>query len=167
MEFGVFTFIIPDTIFNSVKKYMNYVLEPDKNSQLLFTYDNEPDIIKEFNMKTNPKMKKMWYSLQGIHVFPPSFQFQTKKGLTLFWEDVPVFSQERGVYTLKSLKQIFHKHSNWNNYKSSVHNCVYCIQKENAFSILKISSNRYLFAYHPKYLDKTEVEQIVFELFMS
>ena len=38
--------------------------------------------------------------------------------------------------------------------------------KENVFSILKISSNRYLFAYQPKYLDKTEVEQIVFELFM-
>ena len=81
MEFGVFTFIIPDTIFNSVKKYMNYELEPDKNSQILFTYDNEPDIIKEFDMKTNHKMKKMWYS--SHNVFPPSFQFQTKKGLTL------------------------------------------------------------------------------------
>ena len=45
MEFGVFTFIIPDTIFNSVKKYMDYELEPDKNSQILFTYDNEPDTI--------------------------------------------------------------------------------------------------------------------------
>jgi len=164
MEFGVFTFIIPDTIFNSIKKYMNYELEPDKNSQILFTYDNEPDIVKEFDMKTNPKMKKMWYS--SHNVFPPSFQFQTQKGLTLFWEDVPEFSQERGVYTLKSLKHIFHKHINWKNYKSSVHNSVYCIQKENAFSMLKISSNRYLFAYHPKYLDKTEVEQIVFELFI-
>lgn len=165
MEFGVFTFIIPDTIFNSVKKYMNYELEPDKNSQILFTYDNEPDVVKEFDTKINPKMKKMWYS--SHNVFPPSFQFQTQKGLTLFWEDVPEFSQERGVYTLKSLKHIFHKHINWKNYKLSVHNCVYCIQKENAFSILKISSNRYLFAYHPKYLDKIEVEQIVFELFMS
>jgi hypothetical protein len=165
MEFGVFTFIIPDTIFNSVKKYMNYELEPDKNSQILFTYDNEPDIIKEFDMKTNTKMKKMWYS--SHNVFPPSFQFQTKKGLTLFWEDVPTLSQERGVYTLKSLKHIFHKHINWKNYKTSVYNCVYCIQKENGFSILKISSNRYLFAYHPKYLDKTEVEQIVFELFIE
>ena len=116
-------------------------------------------------MKTNHKMKKMWYS--SHNVFPPSFQFQTQKGLTLFWEDVPEFSQERGVYTLKSLKHIFHKHINWKNYKLSVHNCVYCIQKENAFSILKISSNRYLFAYHPKYLDKTEVEQIVFELFIE
>jgi hypothetical protein len=56
---------------------------------------------------------------------------------------------------------------NWKNYKTSVYNCVYCIQKENAFSILKISSSRYLFAYHPKYLDKTEVEQIVFELFIE
>jgi hypothetical protein len=170
MEFGVFTFIIPDTIFNSVKKYMDYELEPDKNSQILFTYDNEPDIIKEFDMKTNPKMKKMWYCLQGTRVFPPSFQFQTKKWLSLFWEDVPTLSQERGVYTLKSLKHIFHKHINWKNYKTSVYNCVYCINepnKENAFSILKISSNRYLFAYHPEYLDKTEVEQIVFELFIE
>jgi hypothetical protein len=165
MEYGVFTFIIPDTIFNSVKKYMDYELEPDKNSQILFTYDNEPDIIKEFDMKTKSKMKKMWYS--SHNVFPPSFQFQTKKGLTLFWEDVPILSQERGVYTLKSLKHIFHKHINWKNYKTSVYNCVYCIQKENAFSILKISSSRYLFAYHPKYLDKTEVEQIVFELFIE
>jgi hypothetical protein len=165
MEFGVFTFIIQDTIFNSIIKYMDYELKPDKNSQILFTYDNEPDIIKEFDMKTNHKMKKMWYS--SHNVFPPSFQFQTQKGLTLFWEDVPEFSQERGVYTLKSLKHIFHKHINWKNYKLSVHNCVYCIQKENAFSILKISSNRYLFAYHPKYLDKTEVEQIVFELFIE
>ena len=168
MEFGVFTFIIPDTIFNSIIKYMDYELNPDKNSQILFTYDNEPDIIKEFDMKTNPKMKKKWY--YSHNVFPPSFQFQTKKGLTLFWEDVPSFSQERGVYTLKSLQQIFHKHINWKNYKSSVYNCVYYIHvptKENAFSILKISSNRYLFAYHPKYLDKTEVEQIIFELFIS
>jgi hypothetical protein len=167
MEFGVFTFIIPDTIFNSIKKYMDYELEPDKNSQILFTYDNEPDIIKEFDMKTNPKMKKMWYS--SHQNFPQRFQFQIKKGLTLFLEDVPTFSHERGVYTSKSLKHIFHEHNNWNNYKSSVYNCVYCIHtptKENAFSILKISSTRYLFAYHPKYLDKTEVEQIVFELFI-
>ena len=166
MEFGVFTFIIPDTIFNSIKKYMDYELKPDKNSQILFTYDNEPDIIKEFDMKTNTKMKKMW----SHNVFPPSFQFQTKKGLSLFWEDVPAFSQKHGVYTLKSLKHIFHKHINWKNYKSSVYNCVYYIHtptKENAFSILKISSSRYLFAYHPKYLDKTEVEQIIFELFIE
>jgi hypothetical protein len=165
MDFGVFTFIIQETIFNSVKKYMNYELEPDENSQLLFTYDNEVDVVKEFDMKTNPKMKKTL----SKNVFPPSFQFQTKKGLTLFFEDVPAFSQERGIYTLKSLNQIFHKHSNWTNYKSSTYNCVYYIlepTKENVFSILKISSNRYLFAYQPKYLDKTEVEQIVFELFM-
>lgn len=168
MDFGVFTFIIPDTIFNSVKKYMNYELEPDENSQILFTYDNEPDIIKEFDLKTNPKMKKIWYSSRNV--LPPSFQFQTKKELTLFWEDRPVFSQKNGVYTLKSLQQIFHKHSNWTNYKSSGYNCVYYIlepTKINVFSILKISSNRYLFAYQPKYLNKTEVEQIVFELFMS
>ncbi len=164
MEFGVFTFIIPDTIFNSIIKYMDYELHPDKNSQILFTYDNEPDIIKEFDMKINPKMEKTW----SQNVFPPSFQFQTKNGLTLFWEDVPTFSQERGVYTLKSLQHIFHKHINWKNYKLSVYNCVYYIHeptKENVFSILKISSTRYLFAYHPKYLDKTEAEQIVFELF--
>ena len=180
MEFGVFTFIIPDTIFNSVKKYMNYELNPDENSQLLFTYDNEPDIIKEFDMKTNPKMKKIWYSLrrplvlpqmQSFHYqdLPQRFYFQIKKGLTLFLEDTPVFSQERDVYTLKSL-HIFHKHSNWNNYKSSPYNCVYYIHepnKINVFSILKISSNRYLFAYYPKYLNKTEVEQIVFELFIE
>lgn len=181
MEFGVFTFIISDTIFNSVKKYMSFELEPDENSQLLFTYDNEPDIIKEFDMKTNPKMKKYGrYSsqrsivlpqMQSFHYqdLPQKFQFQTQKGLTLFLEDTPVFSQERGVYTLKSLKHIFHKHINWKNYKSSVYNCVYYIlepTKENAFSILKISSSRYLFAYDPKYLNKTEVEQIVFELFI-
>jgi hypothetical protein len=164
MDFGVFTFIIQDTIFNSVKKYMNYELEPDENSKLLFTYDNDPDVVKEFDMKTNnPKIKKYGLDL------PRSFQFQTKKGLTVFFEDVPTFSQERGIYTLKSLNQIFNKHSNWTNYKSSTCNCVYYIYtptKENVFSILKISSNRYLFAYHPKYLDKTEVEQIVFELFM-
>lgn len=170
MEFGVFTFIIPDTIFNSIQKYMDYELKPDKNSHILFTYDNEPDIVKEFDMKTKHKIKKMWYS--SHNVFPPSFQFQTQKELrlTLFWEDVPTLSQERGVYTLKSLKHIFHKHNNWKNYKSSVYNCVYYIHtpnKENVFSILKISSKRYLFAYHPEYLDKTEVEQIVFELFIE
>jgi len=163
MEFGVFTFIIQDTIFNSVKKYMNYELKPDENCQLLFTYDNEPEIIKEFDMKINPKMKKY-----GI-ILPQSFYFQTQKGMTLFLEDTPVFSQKCGAYVLKSLQQIFHKHSNWSNYKSSHYNCVYYIHtptKENAVSILKISSNRYLFAYHPKYLNKPEVEQIVFELFM-
>ncbi len=181
MEFGIFTFIIPDTIFKSIKKYMDYELEPDKNSQILFTYDNDPDIIKEFDMKTNPKMKKTWYSsrqplvlpqMQSFHyqeVFPERFYFQTKNELTLFFEDVPAFSQERGGYVLKSLKPIFHKHINWKNYKPSVYNCVYYIHvpaKENAFSILKISSTRYLFAYHPKYLDKNEVEQIIFELFI-
>lgn len=167
MEFGVFTFIIPDTILNSIKKYMDYELEPDKNSLILFTYDDEPDLIREFDIKTNPKMKKIWY--YSHNVFPPSFQFQTKKKLILFHEDVPTFSQERGVYTLKSLKHIFHQHTHWKNYRTSVYNSVYYIHeptKENAFSILKISSNRYLFAYHPKYLDKPEVEQIVFELFM-
>ena len=133
MEFGVFTFIIPDTIFKSIKKYMNYELEPDENSQLLFTYDNEPDVIKEFDMKSNFKMNKIWYALRQCQIFPPSFQFQTQKGLTLFWEDTPVFSQEHGVYILKSLKHIFHKHINWKNYKTSGYNCVYCIQKENAF----------------------------------
>ena len=128
MDFGVFTFIIPETIFNSVKKYMNYELNPDENSQLLFTYDNEPDIIKEFDMKTNPKMKKIWYSLrrplvlpqmQSIYYqdLPQNFYFPTQKGLTLFLEDTPAFSQERGAYTLKSLNHIFHKHINWKNYK--------------------------------------------------
>ena len=113
------------------------------------------------------ELQKMWYN--SCNVFPPSFQFQTQKGLTLFIEDTPIFSQERNVYTLKSLQQIFHKHINWTNFKSSVYSCVYHIHeptKENVFSILKISYNRYLFAYHPKYLDKTEVEQIVVELFM-
>ena len=168
MEFGIFTFIIPDTIFNSIIKYIDYESKPDKNSQILFTYDNEPDIIKEFDMKTNTKMKKMWS--QGINDLPLSFQFQTKKWLTLFWKDTPAFSQERGVYTLKSLTHIFHKHIISKNYKPSVYNCVYYIDEpneENAFAILKISSNRYLFAYHTKYLDKTEVEQIVFELFIK
>ena len=167
MEFGVFTFIIPDTIFNSLKKYMDYELEPDKNSQILFTYDNEPDIIKEFDMKTNTKIKKMWFSSQ---VFPPIFQFQTEKELRFFFEDTPVYSLGRDKYVLKSLKQIFHKHIHWANYKPSIYNCVYCINeptKENAFSILKISSTQYLFAHQPKYLNKTEVEQIVFDLFMS
>ena len=117
MEFGVFTFIIPDTIFNSIKKYMNYELVPDENSQLLFTYDNEPDIIKEFDMKTNRQMKKILHSLQQPLVLPQMqsfhyqdlpqrFYFQTQKGLTLFLEDTPVFSQEHGVYILKSLKLI-------------------------------------------------------------
>jgi hypothetical protein len=149
---------------------MDYELKPDKNSQILFTYDNEPDIIKEFDMKIIPKMEKTWHYSQRKTAFPPSFQFQTKQGLTLFWKETPVFSQERGVYMVNSLNHIFHKHSNLNNYKSSVHNCVYYINiptKETAFSILKISSNRYLFAYHPKYLDKPEVEQIIFELFIE
>lgn len=89
MEFGVFTFIIQDTIFNSIIKYIDYELKPDKNAQLLFTYDNEPDIIKEFDMKTNPKMKKMEY--YSHDVFPQSFQFQTNKGVTLFLKDDPDF----------------------------------------------------------------------------
>ena len=171
MEFGVITFIIPDTIFNSMKKYMDYELEPDENSQLLFTYDNEPNVIKEFDMKnTTLKMKKTWYYSRQRQVFPERFDFNTEKGLTIFWKDEPVYSQESGLYTLKSLQQIFHKHSNWTNYKTSIYNCSYYIHspdKKNVFSILKISSNRYLFAYQPKYLNKTEVEQIVFELFIE
>ena len=55
MEFGVFTFIILDSIFNSMEKYMDYKLVPDENSQILFTYDNEPDMVTEFDMKTQPK----------------------------------------------------------------------------------------------------------------
>jgi hypothetical protein len=181
MEFGVITFIIPDTIFNSMKKYMDYELEPDENSQILFTYDNEPDVIKEFDMKnttTTTKMKKRWYysrqrpgfSIESRqrHVFPIRFDFQTEKCGSIFSKDEPVYSQESGLYTLKSLYQIFHKHNNWTNHKSSIYNCVYYIHspdKKNVFSILKISTNRYLLAYHPKYLNKIEVEQIVFELF--
>ena len=170
MEFGVFTFIIPDSIFNSMKKYMDYELKPDENSQILFTYDNEPDMVTEFDMKTQPKMRKIWYSLRRWQVFPERFYFQLEKGLTLFLEDTPKISPNSGVYTLKSLQQIFHKHINWTNYKSSIYNCVYYINeptKKNVFSILKISSNRYLFAYQSKYLNKTEVEQIVFELFIE
>ena len=127
-------------------------------------------------------MIKIWYYSSQRHLvlpqmqsfnyqdLPQKFQFQTQKGLTLFLEDVPVFSKERGVYTLKSLQQIFHKNINWANYKSSIYNCVYYIHEPtetNVFSILKISSNRYLFAYQTKYLNKTEVEQIVFELFIE
>jgi hypothetical protein len=98
------------------------------------------------------------------------FHFQTKKKFTTFFEDTPKISPESGVYTLKSLKDIFHKHIHWRNYKSSIYNCVYYIQepnKQNVFSILRISHNRYLFAYQPNYLNKTEVEQIVFELFIE
>ena len=164
MEFGVFTFIIPDTILNSIKKYIDYEFKPDENSQILFAYDNEPDEVKEFDMKTN---NKMVYSSGRLYMFPQSFYLQTKKGLTLSL-DVPSFSQESGLYTLKSLKEIFNKHIHWSNYKPSTYNYVYYIYeptKTNAFSILKISSNRYLFAYQPKCLDKTDVEQFVFDLF--
>lgn len=169
MEFGTFTFIIPDTFFNSVKKYMDYELEPDQNSQLLFTHDNEPGIVKEFVVKSPPKMKKMYCNTRG-QVFPQIFQFQIKKGSTLFFEDTPEFSLTHGEYVLKSLNQLFHGHTNQTNYKPSIYNCVYYINdptKQNVFSILKIGPNRYLFAYEPKYLDKTEVEQIVFDLFIS
>lgn len=168
MEFGTFTFIIPDTIFNSVKKYMQYDFAPDTNSQLLFTYDDEPDLVKEFDMKTDHKMKKGFCGRNQF--FPPTFQFQTKERLRLFFEDTPAFLKERGVYVLKSLKQIFRDHIHWTNSKPSACNCVYYIHdptKQNAFSMLKIGSNRYLFAYQPKYLDKPNVEQIVFDLFMS
>jgi hypothetical protein len=170
MEFGTFTFIIPDTIFNSIKKYMDYDLEPDQNSQLLFTYDNEPDMVKEFDIKTPHKMKKIHYLSRQTKLFPQTFQFQTKKWSSLFFEDAPEFSEARGEYVLKTLKQIFHDHVHWTNSKPSIYNCVYYIHtptKQNAFSMLKISSNRYLFAYQPKYLDKPDVEQIVFDLFMS
>ena len=135
MEFGVITFIIPDTIFNSMKKYMDYELKPDENSQLLFTYDNEPNVIKEFDMKnTTLKMKKTWYysllrpgfpiESRQRQVFPKRFDFNTEKGDdSIFWKDEPVYSQESCLYTLKSLYQIFHKHSNWTNYKTSIYNC--------------------------------------------
>jgi hypothetical protein len=168
MEFGTFTFIIPDTIFNRVKKYMQYDFAPDANSQLLFTYDDEPDVVKEFDMKTDHKMKKRFHGRNQF--FAQTFQFQTKEGLTLFFEDTPVFLRERGEYVLKSLKQIFHDHVHCANSKPSVYNCVYCVHdptKQYAFSMLKIGSNRYLFAYQPKYLDKHDVEQIVFDFFIS
>jgi hypothetical protein len=164
MEFGVFTLIIPDSFLNSIKKYINYEVEPDENSQLLFTYDDEPEVIKEFDMKTSKKIQKTMYSSRRCD----TLYFQTKKGLTLLFEDVPHFSQERGISTLKSLKHIFHKHNHWSNYRPSTYNCVYYIHepaKKYVFSILKISSNRYLFAYEPIYLSKTDAEQIVFELF--
>lgn len=170
MEFGVFTFIVPDTFFNSIKKYTGYELAPDQNSQLLFTYDNEPDIVKEFDIKTDHKMEKICCNLQRNQGFPRSFQFQTQKVSTLFFEDTPEFSEARGEYVLKSLKQIFYDHVHWSNSKPSIYNCVYYIHdptKQNVFSILKIGPNRYLFAYEPKYLFKPDVEQIVFDLFIS
>jgi hypothetical protein len=176
MEFGVFTFIIPDTIFNSVKKYMNYELEPDENSHLLFTYDNDPDMVKEFDMKTNHKMKKMWFSSRRVQAFPETFEFQIEKkeelkfSSSLFFEEIPYFIPGRGHYVLKPLKKIFYKHNHWANSKPSIYNCAYYINtptKKYVFSILRISFNRYLFAYNPKYLDKTELEQIVFDLFID
>jgi hypothetical protein len=167
MEFGVFTFIIPDTIFNSIKKYIDYEFELDENSQILFTYDDAPDIIKEFDTKTDrkPKMEKTWYSSRHHQMF-----FQLEKHTTLFLKDVPEFLAESGLYRLKSLKEIFHKHIHWSNGKPSIYNCLYYVYeptKKNAFSILKIGSNRYLFAYQPKYLNKTDLEQIVFDLFIG
>ena len=149
---------------------MDFELKPDINSQILFTYDLEPDVIKLFDMTTIKKMIKIWYSSRYRPVFPERFDFETNKGLKIFFEDKPVFSQERGMYTLKSLKEIYHIHIHWTNFKSSVHNCVYYIHepnKINVFSILKISATRYLFAYHPTYLNKIDVEQIVFELFID
>ena len=147
---------------------MGYDIEPDQNSQLLFTYDDEPNMVKEFDMKTDKKMEKMYYLSRRYLAFPQTFQFQTKKRSTMFFEDAPEFVEARGKYVLKTLKQIFHHHVNWSISKPSVHNCVYYMYdptKQHAISILKISFNRYLFAYQPKCLDKTEVEQIVFDLF--
>ena len=178
MEFGVVTFIFPNTIFNSIKKYMDYEFGPNKNSQILFTYDDEPNIVKEFDMTTNPKMKKMWFSSRQRQrqAFPETFEFQLEKkedfkfGVPLFFEDTPIFIPGRDEYVLKSLKQIFCKHNHFANSKPSIYNCVYYINnptKKYVFSILRISFNRYLFAYQPKYLNKTELEQIMFELFIE
>ena len=49
-------------------------------------------------MKTTLKMNKMWYNSDNI--FPPSFEFETKKWLTLFSEEMP--SYLHCVYKLKS-----------------------------------------------------------------
>lgn len=176
MEFGVFTFIFPDTIFNSIKKYMDYEFGPNKNSQILFTYDDEPEVIKDFDMKTNHKMKKMWFSSRRAQAFPETFEFQLEKkeelkfSSSLFFEETPYFIPGRGHYVLKPLKKFFYKHNHFSNYKPSIYNCAYYINtptKKYAFSILRIGFNRYLFAYNPKYLDKTELEQIVFDLFIE
>jgi hypothetical protein len=169
MEFGVFTFIISENILTSIKTFMDYEIEPDKYSQLLFTYDKEPNDIREFVMNDKHSLQNKCFYYHNY--FPSRFQLQTEKGMVVFIKIEPIFSQERGLYTLKSLQQIFHKHSNWSIYKPSIYNCVYYVYADTlkiaVFSILKISSKRYLFAYHPKYLNKPEVEQIVFELFIK
>lgn len=169
MEFGVFTFIIPDTIFNSIIKYMDYELTPDENTQILFTYDTEPGVVKELDRKPDPEMIKNIIT-SNRRFFPSIFDFKTEKGLRLFIQDEPVVSEVTGRYTVKSLETIFNKHIHWTNYIASIYNGVYYTNdptKKIAVSILKIGSNRYLFAYQPKYLNKTDFENMVYSLFIN
>lgn len=182
MEFGMFTYVVPDTFINRCKKYMECDIRVDENSQILFTYDNDPETIKEFVVnldclvsliykENDPALLLPQFNVNNDAV-PRKFYLQTmNKPLKVFYKEAPHYSPERGQYLSLSLRDIFHKHRHWTNCKASVYNCTYYIMdttKQYAFSMMmQIGTNRYLFAYEPKYLEKTEVEQILYELFKS
>lgn len=181
MEFGVFTYIVPDTFINRCKKYTGFEIRAEENSQILFTYDNDPETIKEFvsnpDCQVSPIYKENDQALLlpqfnvNNDAVPRKFYLQTmKQPLKVFYKEPPHYSRERDQYLSLSLLDIFRKHPHWSNSKASTHNCTYYIIdtiKEYALSMMEMGFNRYLFAYEPKYLEKTEVEQILYELFKS
>jgi len=180
MEFGVFTYIVPDTFINRCKKYTGFEIRVDENSQILFTYDNDPETIKEFAVNLDCQVSPIYKENDPLllpqfnvnnDAVPRKFYLQTmNKPLKVFYKEPPHYSRERNLYLSLSLRDIFRKHHHWTNCKASIHNCTYYIIdtfKEYALSMMEIGTNRYLFAYKPKYLEKTEVEQILYELFKS
>ena len=166
MEFGTITIIIPDTIYYNTILWAGYENIYDINSKIIITYDNDLDFIKELDMTKNYKLDKVLYC------YGPVPKYFTISENTFFYDEPKYCNDNIGLKQLKSLYNIFRKHSNYSNYKSSIFNCVfythtYTPSKTYTFSLLKKSNNSFLFAYDPKYLNKTDLEKILFTIFTS
>ena len=167
MEFGTITIIIPDTIYYNTILWAGYENIYDIHSKIIITYDNDPDFVKELDMTKNYKLDKVLYSYGQV----PKY-FTISKNTFFYDEPKECDDNIEGVKQLKSLYNIFRKHANYSNCKPSIFNCVFykhtsTPSKTSTFSLLKKSNNSFLFAYDPKYLNKPDLEKILFTIFIS
>jgi hypothetical protein len=166
MEFGTITLIIPDTIYYNTILWAGYENVYDIHSKIIITYDNDPDFVKELDMTKNYKLDKVLY------YYGPVPKYFTISENTFFYDEPK--DCDNNIQTCKQLKSlyiIFRKHSNYSNHKSSIFNCVfythtYIPSKTYTFSLLKKSNNSFIFAYDPNYLNKTDLEKIVYNIFI-
>ena len=180
MEFGNISIIFSDTNFNNIRTFMGCEFKADHTSKILITYNDNSTDITELDMNFKSIFKGSYYTSGTPNIIKLIENKNKDKdngenvidGLifnTLF-KDEPLYPIDDSNFIPNSLHNIFNKHFNWFNKKSSYFNCSYYVFKPSkiyTFSILKIGSSRFLFAYNPIYLNKNMVQNIIFHLFTS